>query len=111
MEKMYTEDEYIIDFPLFIYPTSTRESPHRKLAVDIAVRVWLAASFEAAAERDLPGDFYADTVAIIGRKLRSAVAADTGVWNFFAGVSDPCKYHEHTPKHATCYKRKRRLDT
>jgi len=111
MEKMCTEEEYSIAFPSFIYPTSTRESPHRKLAVDIAVSVWIPTSFEAVTKKNLPGDFCADTVAIIGRKLRSAVAADIGIWNFFAGVSDPCKYHEHTLKKTTCYKRKRGLDT
>jgi hypothetical protein len=110
MEKMYTDEEYTTDFPSFVYPTSSRQSPHRKLAVDIAVSVWHSTTLEDAAKKDLPGDFCADTMSIIGRTLRSGAAADIGIWNFFASV-DPCKYHEHALSNTTCYKSKHGLDT
>ncbi|KAF9695651.1 hypothetical protein EKO04_006359 [Ascochyta lentis] len=108
-EKMSSDEEYTHSFPGYIYPTSPAQSPHRKLAVDIAVKVWHKESFLEAPKADHPSEFLADLVAELGSKARTGYLTETSVFDYFKAVA-PCNYHEHVLSTTKCYLEKRAVN-
>lgn len=112
-EKMSSEDEYNVDSTKYIYPSSTGQSPHRKLAVELAVNVWFDQSFQQVPEANYPSEFLADLVVELGPKVCFGSAfrstEDVSIHSYTQSSTD-CKFHEHTLDDEECYLTKRMPD-
>ncbi|KAF3036987.1 hypothetical protein E8E11_002811 [Didymella keratinophila] len=96
MEKMVCDDLVYADLAKDAYAVPSTDSPHRKLAIDIAINVWPREMFAIVADRECPPRFQTDLITAMGNLLRDCGrAGGQSVADFFASVK-PCQYHEHT---------------
>jgi hypothetical protein len=96
----------------FIYQHTNYGSPHRKLAVDLAVNVWPDAFLEEKALSGYSREFLVDLVAELATKGRVSHVERGSMRDFFKDI-DTCIYHEHTITEIPystipCYKTKQR---
>ena len=87
--------------PKIVYSSTTRESPHRKLLVDLAVHTWhsriLGFMFAYGRSEHLPQEFHLDVMAALVADCRSRAARTEQVSpREFLKDIDTCMYHEHT---------------
>ncbi|KAJ4376729.1 hypothetical protein N0V86_006846 [Didymella sp. IMI 355093] len=85
-----------------VYNISSSKSPHRKLAVDVAVHCWSTDKFQSIADWGFSAELLTDLVVATGGKLREAVRVQ-GISEFFANAN-MCKYHEHAVNNTPCYR-------
>ena len=105
IEKMIAKNVHYTGLADDVYAVTSSKSPHRKLAVDLAINVWDRDVFETLAMREFPEEFIVDILVIAGCKLRDEVE-ELCIPDFFANAS-PCACHEHTISGTPCYKTKR----
>jgi hypothetical protein len=113
IEKMVAADAYHL-LQHFIYRYTDSRSPHRKLAVDLAVNAWHDWVLEDIGSIDNPfpdpHEFFTDVIAAFAVKGRAARIEHVSPREFFKDI-DTCIYHEHTITEITrsiipCYKTK-----
>lgn len=107
IQKMTDENKYFEELPNFIYPLTHAQSPARKLAVDVAVKMWNVETYQRVGKADYPAEFLADVVTKLGSRIRFEMINEHGADVFFEDVE--CEYHEHTLTNSLCYKVKRGL--
>lgn len=113
IEKIVAEDDY----PLLghvIYQHTDRESPHRKLALDVAINFWHDKTLQDFC-RYMPvvertQEYFLDLIAAFAVKNRARPTEHVSPREFFKDIGT-CIYHEHTnvkvPYSITpCYKTK-----
>jgi hypothetical protein len=104
VDKMVCGNFNDVSFPGVIYPHTSTQSPHRRLAVDIALNTWPPILLSANTKMDHPSEFIADLMTQMGRRFREGVEQQ-GIRQFLEQI-DKCKYHEHAMTDTPCYKTK-----
>lgn len=104
IERMRDEVHYV-DLPSSIYDYSSTGSPHRQLALDVALHAWPNLEFNMVEKRAHPLEFLTDLVRIMGTKIRIGIEKRS-TYELLSPDINTCRYHEHTPKGALCYKDK-----
>lgn len=104
-KKEIADNDYYVDLVSDVYAGTSSESPHRKHAVDLAIKIWHQYMFDTLAKREFPAHFIVDVLVAAGCKLRDGVQR-LYIADFFANA-DPCAYHEHTVSNTPCYKKMR----
>ena len=97
VKNMTAEDSlWLCNLPGLIYSNTTRESPHRKLVIDLAVHTWSEMYLENQYNliEFMPPEFHLDLIAALGVKGRAARIEHVSVRDFFKDL-DTCMYHEH----------------
>lgn len=96
IEKMVVEDyKYVVEDTIYKY--AEPGSPHRKLAVDLAVNTWNDELLESIGDPDSlwPQDFVVELLSAFAVKARSAPIVKVSTREFLKDI-DTCIYHEHT---------------
>jgi hypothetical protein len=91
-----------IGLAMWIYPRTTKGSPHRTLCRDIVVRTWDRESFDRLWKQDFPREFLENVFAEVSLKLDHVVKR-YAIAEFLESKS-PCTYHEHEQLNLPCYK-------
>lgn len=106
-EKMSLEYVSFVNLSEVVYSASPRGSRHRKLAVDLAIKVWVDCHFIYTASCNYCQEFSADLIIAMGGKLRAGGAKCQSARDFFEDI-DTCKYHDHTLDNTPCYIERRK---
>jgi hypothetical protein len=70
VEKMVCEDLHKGRLADDVYTVSATDSTHRRLALNLAMKVWPRGMFAIVAEMDVPLRFQADLITAMGDLLR-----------------------------------------
>jgi hypothetical protein len=92
----------------YIYPLSSRESPHCQLAIDICVFAWSVEEYRSLRTKrseEFPPECLIDVVVYMGEILAGKMQTESPIT--MLASRDVCKYHEHSRKDGKCYKQKR----
>lgn len=98
VENITAEDRlWLRELPACIYSNTTRESPHRKFVIDLAVHTWSEANLENKRKfiQFMPPEFHLNLIAALGVKGRAAHIEHVNLRDFLKDL-DTCMYHEHT---------------
>ncbi|OAL44373.1 hypothetical protein IQ07DRAFT_605139 [Pyrenochaeta sp. DS3sAY3a] len=107
--KICAESSYPHNIGNAIFGASGPGSPHRRLALDIALRLWDAHDFRIAVSDEPNVGFLAALLVEIAGRMRSEVLPleRFAVWKAEMGRADPCRYHEHGGLKVPCHRERR----
>lgn len=102
VEAMINKNIDNTDLPHCVYSSCSEDSPHRKLAVDLAVYTWDSTNFAQIPSEDYPVEFLSGLLSSVSELLEDG--REQLSFAAFFEDTDLCAYHEHTTSKKPCYK-------
>ncbi|KAF3039370.1 hypothetical protein E8E12_006803 [Didymella heteroderae] len=84
--QMSDNEEYSDHLSKVVYPLTAKDSPHRKLTADIAIKVWLQNTFSSLHTNEYSIEFLADLGADLSSTVRNGGVKEVSVYDFFRSV-------------------------